>query len=382
MKRSLVALALVLSSPALLFAQQPKSAADDPTSATPAVTNPDDLVTPVTTPAPSANTALPTSLSTQNQQSRAAQKPKPTKPSPSSDERPPIEGSMVGYIDNAVIGNQFRIRFDAGFDDNRPDRAEFFYAKCGCNGGDSQGPQPGLATHINFQQLYLRSEFAPSRHFSFFAEVPFRWVQPQQFVPQTIPNGGFTNKGGLSDIQAGIKLAPIASSHRYLTLQLTGFFPSGSSREALGTHHYSLQTSVLYMQRVTDRLSFEGELGVWHGFDGDSPGFTGNVFQYGLGPSYELYRGETVRFAPVVELVGWSVLSGKESDGTLVAHQIAIGAPVTPIVNSDGTQIVNLKVGARTTVGRHNSFYFGYGQALTHEMWYKHIIRLEYRYSF
>jgi hypothetical protein len=37
---------------------------------------------------------------------------------------------------------------------------------------------------------------------------------------------------------------------------------------------------------------------------------------------------------------------------------------------------------SRDAIGNHNSIYVGYGQALTHEMWYKHLIRLEYRYTF
>ena len=51
-------------------------------------------------------------------------------------------------------------------------------------------------------------------------------------------------------------------------------------------------------------------------------------------------------------------------------------------VSADGTNIVNLKVGVRTLIGKHNSFYVGFGQALTHSVWYEHIVRAEYRYSF
>ena len=40
---------------------------------------------------------------------------------------------MVGYIDNAiVVSSEVRIRFDAAFNDQFPDRAEFIYGKCGC----------------------------------------------------------------------------------------------------------------------------------------------------------------------------------------------------------------------------------------------------------
>jgi hypothetical protein len=318
-----------------------------------------------------------TSSSALGQQSRtpSQQKPKPGKPRPSSElDRPPIDGSMVGYIDNAIIGSQIRVRFDAGFDDNRPDRAEFFYAQCGCDGPPARGPHPGLVLHLNFQQLYMRAEYAPVKRFSVFAEVPVRWVQPQQFVPATIAGtGGFGNQAGLSDVQAGFKFAALASREHYLTFQFLAAFPSGDSSKGLGTNHYSVEPSLLFFQKVTDRMSFEAQVGGWHAFEGASPGFQGDVITYGLGPSYELYRGERVRFAPVVELVGWRLLGGKENDGDFFPN---------PVVSVDGTNIVNLKVGARTAIGDHNSFYLGYGQALSHELWYKHIVRLEYRYTF
>jgi len=50
-------------------------------------------------------------------------------PPPSGPRRRP---SMVGYIDDSSISNKFRVRFDSGTDIKGADRAEFFYAKCGC----------------------------------------------------------------------------------------------------------------------------------------------------------------------------------------------------------------------------------------------------------
>jgi hypothetical protein len=384
MARTTPAVVLAMFLPLSLFAQDDRSSPQKHDAA--AATMEETTSSPSTvTPALSLDLGTPTtSLSALGQRSKtpSQQKPKPGKPSTSSSEdRPPIEGSMVGYIDNAIIGSQLRLRFDAGFDDNRPDRAEFFYAQCGCDGPPAQGPQ-GLVLHLNFQQVYMRGEYAPARRFSVFFEVPVRWVQPQQFVTST---GSFTNQAGISDVQAGFKFALFASRERYLTFQFRTSFPSGDSLKGLGTNHYSVEPSVLYYQRLTDRWSFEGQLGVWHPLDGKTPGFPGDVFTYGIGPSYELYRGENVRFAPVMELVGWRVLGGKETSGDVLVQQRAAGVPaanLNPVINSEGTNIVNLKIGARTSIGSHNSFYVGYGQALTHELWYKHLVRLEYRYTF
>lgn len=299
-----------------------------------------------------------------------AQPPKSAKPAKANGDSdgPPIEASTVGYIDNAIVGSEIRTRFDAAFDDNNPDRAEFFYAECGCDSSTARGPN-GLVKALNFEQLYLTGEIAPARRLSFLVDVPLRWIQPQAFVAGS---GGFTNQGGISDVQAGFKFAAVAAHREYVTFQFVASFPSGNSTEGLGTAHYSVTPSLLYFQKVTDRFSFEGQLGDTHPIGGDTPGFTGDVLNYGVGPSYELYQGENLRFAPVLELVGWKVLGGMQTSFI----------PAWSITSTDGINIVNLKVGARTSFGEHDSFYLGFGQALTHELWYKHIIRLEYRHSF
>ncbi len=290
---------------------------------------------------------------------------------------PPLEGSMVGYVDDAIVGSQIRIRFDAGFKDNAPDRAEFFYPQCGCNPG-GPGPRPGASNDINFQQLYLQAEYAPVRRFSVFTEVPIRWIQPQSFIPGTgdvvqgVHTGlpPFSNQSGISDARAGFKLAVTASSNHSLTLQLKAYFPSGDGSRGLGTDHYSIEPSLLYYQRLSERWAVESQIGGWHPIDGstNSAGadYAGDIFFYGFGPSYQLVNRENIKFAPVIELFGWHVLGGLQTGGP----------------DPSGTNIVNLKVGARTSFGRHSSIYAGFGQAVTHQVWYEHIVRAEYRYSF
>ena len=36
------------------------------------------------------------------------------------------------YIDSAIIRSRIRLRYDSAYELNSPDKAEFFYAKCGC----------------------------------------------------------------------------------------------------------------------------------------------------------------------------------------------------------------------------------------------------------
>ena len=78
-----------------------------------------------------------------------------------------------------------------------------------------------------------------------------------------------------------------------------------------------------------------------------SENFSGKVFFYGIGPSYELYNSGRVRFAPVVELVGWHVLDGFQSE---------VGGPLLGAsASAGGINIVNLKLGA-CNVLRHPQF--------------------------
>jgi hypothetical protein len=333
---------------------------------------------------------------------------------------------MVGYVDSAIVGSQVRIRFDDAIHDRTPDRAEFFYPQCACtNVNGAPGPNfPGASDNINFQQIYLEAEYAPTSRFSIFTEVPFRWIEPQpngfisgSFDPTPTPAIGTTpaipaevpstaTNAGISDVRAGLKLAIASSSDHALTLQAKAYFPSGNGSLGLGTGHYSIEPSLLYYQRLSQRWTVETQVGDWHPIGGSTgilintqtnSNFAGDVFFYGIGPSYLLVNGEQFKFAPVVELYGWHVLGGLETlpgsftqPGTstpllgnyLCSTNESTTANLGCSNSAGGTNIVNLKVGARISIGNRTSFYIGFGQAITQAAWYEHIVRLEYRYSF
>jgi hypothetical protein len=306
--------------------------------------------------------------------------PKTRKPRMEKVKRAAIDPSMVGYIDNAAIHTEVRVRFDGAVHNDTPDRAEFFYGKCGCYRSlpvgspnydpNSPGPGPGIPRYVNFQQLYFQGEYAPRSRFSLFTQIPIRWLQPHA-APGIL--AAFSSSGGISDVQLGFKLAAIATPRRYLTFQLRSALPSGDSRRGLGTNHASIEPAILYYQQITNRLSVEGQIGDTHPIGGShgvptasSSGFAGDVFFYGVGSSYLLIDHENFQLSPVLELVGWNVISGLATGRT----------------STDGVNIVNLKIGPRMTFGAHSSFYAGYGIALTSQTWYREIFRTEYRYAF
>ena len=283
-----------------------------------------------------------------------------------------ISDSNTGYIENAIVGNQIRLRADASFNQKRPDRAEFFYAKCGCFRPTADPSAPGMGNpgvperSVDARELSLGIEYALVRNFSLFAEVPYRAIDPE-LSP---------NASGLGDIQLGFKYAVLASRQNYLTLQVRAYAPTGNARKGLGTDHWSIEPGLLYYGRLTERTALAGELRYFHPINGSSGqgtgltgNFAGNVLRYGVGLSYDLASASEVKVSPVVELVGWRVLGGIMTDD--------VAGP-----QSARADIVNLKVGARVRFGDRDSVYVGVGHALTKQALYEDIVRLEYRHTF
>jgi hypothetical protein len=289
-------------------------------------------------------------------------------------------GSMVGYVDDATVESKIRVRFDTAFHNTAPDRAEFFYAKCGCYSGlpandpgfdpEAPGPRPGAASDLNFQQLFLEGEYAIDSSISVFGQVPLRWLQPKAFIPRT--GGSFPDQSGAGDVRAGLKLGLADTDASGVTAKFQVYLPTGDARKGLGTNHASFEPALLFHQTVSEVVALESQIGVWLPIGGSAPvptaadgRFAGRVFYYGIGPSFTVYDDDRMRVTPVVELVGWRVLKGNLSPG----------------LDASGTNIVNLKIGGRLSYEA-GSIYVGYGRALTDATWYDDIVRFEYRYSF
>jgi hypothetical protein len=282
--------------------------------------------------------------------------------------------SPGGYLDDPVPFTHFRLRFDAAFNDIRPDRAEFLYPKCGCfrtpgvANFDPNAPGPPLPeTRINFQVLSGYLEVALGERFSAFVDVPLENLEPEV-------NHGAT---GIGDMRAGFKWAFLYTPTQIMTFQGRFYIPTGNPGLGLGVDHLSLEPGLLYRNYLTDKLIFQAQLEDWIPIGGTD--FAGNVLNYGAGLSYLLVEEHNWRLLPVFELLGWTVLNGKELDANL-----------NTVFQAGGDTIINCKVGARIQFGHceHNNFltnsdlYIGYGRCVTGDAWYRDIVRVEYRIRF
>lgn len=315
-----------------------------------------------------------------------------------------VSDSNTGYIDNATIGTRFRVRADGGFGVDSPDRAEFFYAACGCardvpnppantpnaNGDvlnpNAPGPSgtvipgailtsPLIETELDYQEIRFDVEYALRDNFSLFAEVPVRFIDGKVLG----------SNSGLGDVRAGFKWGLLDNPQHHLTFQLRGYFPTGKSEDGLGTDHASIEPGLLYFGQLNERWTMAAELRYWAPIDGTSgrgtgfsEDYSGDVVRYGLGFGYdfELASGTTV--TPVLEVVGWSVLGGlaiSSADGTPFGTTL----PGFGYREVDGENIANLKFGFRFGFRDKRSLYIGAGTALSDDEWYDDVVRIEYR---
>ena len=312
------------------------------------------------------------------QSSPATQSQAKSSPGIGAPQLPDLTESTTGYLENPFVGTQLRIRFDAGFEDRTPDRAEFFYGKCGCfrlAGLDPEapGPGPGIITNLRFQEYAADFEYAVRTRLSGFAEIPLRGIQPIEFAPGT---GSFPNHFGLGDIRLGLKYALVPEVEHYISVQFKAYLPSGKADQGLGTHHYSVEPAVLFQKQLSDRAALSGQGGVWIPIHGstrapvDNGRYPGEVISYGAGLSYKLSAPDApLRVTPVIEFLGWNVRGG------------SVTVP-TGIASASNSNIINLKAGARLAFKGKNSIYVGYGRELSDIGWYRDILRTEYRRVF
>jgi hypothetical protein len=313
-----------------------------------------------------------------------------TKPKKVKVARPRMEGSFTGgYIEDAVVRTQIRVRFDAEFSVEDPDRAEFFYGKCACYRGlpstnpaydpNAPGPGPGIAARLNAREVHVNVEYAPLQRLSFFADLPERSLQYTATV-----GGKMDNATGFGDFVAGLKFALVASERTYLTFEFSAFTPTGDASQGLGTNHYSVQPLLLLNHRLGEHMTLLGQFGDFHPLAGSagyptasSPNaFAGDVLEYGLGLGYRFETAPEISITPLLEFVGWHVFDGYYTSATAAVQG------TLPELSAAGVNIVNVKAGFRISFHQHHSVYLGYGEALTNSRWYKEILRLEYRFLF
>jgi hypothetical protein len=268
---------------------------------------------------------------------------------PAADPPLGVNDSFVSFIDSALPRNIFGLRFEGDYNNRQPTRASYLFGKF-----------PLTETRVDTLQLTSSAEFAFTPWFSIFMEAPYRWINPEVNA----------NESGAGDINYGLKLCTWSSDSIIATVLLRIYQPTANS-STLGTGHWSLEPGLLAAYQISPTWHLEGEFRYWTSLGGND--FSGDILRYGLGLSYGA-RKPGFWFVPVIEGVGWTVLSGK----TMLAS-----SPDSFIIeDAHGQTIVNAYAGLRFGFGQNLDFYLGYGRSLTGDFWNRDTYRFEMRFSF
>ena len=280
------------------------------------------------------------------------------------------------HLDQAVPVDVFRVRLDNQYRMNHPDRAEYFWPKNGVFTyffGHDNAKGPGEAeSRVDAIDASFYVEAMLSYHVSMWTNVPFRSVNPE--VNQ--------NESGIGDISAGLKWAFILDPNRAVSLQVAGIVPSGEGIRGLGAENIYIQPGFLWQEALTENLTLYADVSDRIPVNPRSD-FTGHVLRYGAGLSYLIDLG-SVRMMPLAEVVGWTVLNGKQS--------FELGKIERPIQSARGMTIFDTCYGMRFSLGEdaHSDYsllamsdlFVSYGMTTTANWWFRDQWRLEYRVRF
>jgi hypothetical protein len=282
----------------------------------------------------------------------------PANPQGSGDPSLSINDTYVGFIDSAVPRNVIGLRFDADFNNRQPTRATYLFAKGGVP--NSVGfPLP--ETRVDADEMTSYAEFGVASWFSIFMEAPYRWINPEVNA----------NQSGPGDMRYGLKICTWSDENIIATILLRVYQPTARNA-TLGTGHWSLEPGLLAAYRISPSWHLEGEFRYWIPLSSDD--FAGNILRYGLGLSWGQRQPAGVWYAPVVECIGWTVLSGK----TMLAS-----SPDDFVIQDARNQtIVNAYLGLRFGYGQNVDMFLGYGRAVTGEYWARDNFRFEVRLSY
>jgi hypothetical protein len=272
----------------------------------------------------------------------------------------------ISFVDTTQPMQNFRMRFDAGYDYQSPDRAEYFWARIG--GGRGPGAAGNPAPSVDYQDIRTYMEVGGDK-FSVGTDVPIRIVDPSS--PD--PNVQFGNHSGIGDVNITTKLLFLDGKDWQITNLFRTHIPSGDAGKGLGTGHASIEPGFAMRYRWSDYTYLHGDLKYWVPLGGDQL-HEGEVLNYGIAMSHVWRETDTYAIMPTLEFRGYSFLAGRETlpDGTdqiVDPNGIMIAHPGIRWAWDHGTDCGLREVGV-----------FG-GFALTSDSLYEELIRLEFRWN-
>jgi hypothetical protein len=200
---------------------------------------------------------------------------------------------------------QTRIRWDAAFNYNFPDSAEFFWAQ-----ETKKGPK-SVAASLRYDSLSLYQEIA-AKGASVFVEIPYYSISPD----------GAPSSAGFGDMNLGVKTVVFDRDLILVTTQFRTFIPIGNPTTGVGTGHVSLEPALLMALKICPTTYLQSEIAEWIPLGG-TPGFAGAVFHYHFSLNQNLcHFGDCVNVVGTLEFNGYS-MRGQFTDAAGVVENLS-----------------------------------------------------------
>jgi hypothetical protein len=259
-------------------------------------------------------------------------------------------------IERAKPLSSFRVRFDAAYEQEFPDRAEFFWGRIG-----GRGPA-AAETGVDYQDFRFRTELGSDK-FSVATEIPLRVLDPEQNA----------NTAGLGDMSLTTKTVLFEGEQWLITQIFKSHFNTGAPSHGLSTGHISLEPGVLFRYKWSDSTYLHSDLTYWFPLGGD-PNHSGQVIRYGFGLSHIYYDSDAFAIIPTLEFVSWWVMDGQQTTTAGATQEI------------DGQGILNIYPGVRFLfdTSRDCSVWdlgISGGVAVTDDHWYQGLLRADIRWK-
>lgn len=270
----------------------------------------------------------------------------------------------ISFVDTTQPMQNFRLRFDAGYDWQSPDRAEYFWAQIGSRGPTANPPAP--APSVDFQDIRTYMELGGDK-FSVGTDVPIRIVDP---------NLGYANTSGLGDINITTKLLFLDGRDWQITNLFRTHIPAGDANRGLGTGHAAIEPGFAMRYKWSDYTYLHGDLKYWVPLGGD-PDFEGEVLNYGIAMSHVWRETDCFAVMPTIEFRGYSFLDGLQTESIVTVPQVVD-------VDPEGIFIVHPGIRWAWDHGtdcslREIGLFSGF--AMTSDSLYEELLRLEFRWS-
>jgi hypothetical protein len=284
------------------------------------------------------------------------------------------------FVDAARPITQMRLRYDAGFDFQRPDRAEFFMAREAVNQQEPSGPctrhgfgrgPAWIASKVDYESLSLYTEAATGSA-GISIEMPYVEIDPETSAISPNPACGASNFG---DMVIGTKALLLDCELLQLTSTFKTFIPVGNFTRGIGTGHISLEPGFLATLKLSSSCYLQAGTAYWISVGGDDL-YQGNVWENHLSFNKVLWCPcHDFQVIGTAELNEWTVFGGNYTN----TEFLVAGKPV-PV--SASSSMCSMGPGIRGVLC--DKFDAGVGTAfsVTGDRWTRELIRAEFRMRF